>query len=81
MVSLSDFARKMGVCANTVRRWMKEGVITEGVHYLRVGHVIRFPWGYENIQQLMKSLAPDLPPPRPKLQSRMGNRGRLKLRA
>ena len=81
MVTLTEFANRMGVCPNTIRRWMKEGVIKEGIHYFHIGHIIRLPWSLESVQLLMKSLAPEPPPPRPRLLSRKGNRGHLKLSA
>jgi hypothetical protein len=53
----------------------------EGVHYLHIGNVYRFPWSREHIDKLMSSLTPEPPPSRPKLQSRRGNRGHLVFKA
>lgn len=54
MVSLAEFARRMGVCPNTVRSWIAAGKLLEGVHFLRAGRVIRFPWGQEYMDRLMR---------------------------
>lgn len=81
MIGLGLFAQKMGVCSNTVRYWIVEGKLVKGVHYFHIGRIYRFPWGPDYITSLLKSLSPALPPSRPRLQSRKGNRNRLKLRA
>lgn len=80
MVDLAGFACRMGVCPNTVRSWIATGKLLEGVHYLRSGRVIRFPWGPELVDKLMCDWHPSPQPPRPRLKSRRGNRG-LKFKA
>lgn len=81
MLNLADFASRMGVCPNSVRNWLHEGKLVEGVHYFHHGRVYRFPWGPEFVKELMRSLVPMPAPPRPKLKSRRGNRGRVVYRA
>jgi len=81
MIDLGQFARKMGVCSNTVRNWISDGKLVEGEHYFHLGRIYRFPWGADYVARLMKSLAPAPQPTRPRLQSRKGNRSRLKLQA
>ena len=73
MVSLAEFARRMGVCPNTVRAWIAAGRLLEGAHFLRAGRLIRFPWGRELVERLMRDWHPSPPPPRPRLKSRRGN--------
>lgn len=80
MVSLAEFARRMGVCPNTVRAWIAAGRLQEGAHFLRAGRVIRFPWGRELVERLLREWHPSPPPPRPHLKSRRGSRG-LKFKA
>ena len=80
MLGLVEFASRMSVCPNTIRNWILNGKLTEGVHYLHVGNVYRFPWSTEFVEKLMRSLAPESAPHRPRMQSRRGNRGRLHYR-
>lgn len=81
MIGLEDFARRMSVCPNSVRNWIKDGKLSEGIHYFHHSRIYRFPWGPDFVKQLMLSLAPAPSPSRPQLQSRSGNRGRLHYRA
>lgn len=81
MLGLEEFARRMSICPNTVRNWIKRGKLVEGIHFMHVDTIYRFPWSMEHIDKLMRSLTPEPPPSRPKLQSRRGNRGHLKFRA
>jgi len=81
MIGLGEFARRMSVCPNTVRNWIANGKLEDGVHYLHEGHIYRFPWSPFFIAQLMRSFSPAPSPPLPKMQSRTANRARLHYRA
>ena len=80
MIGIVEFARQMGVCPNTVRNWIADGRLVQGVHYFRAGRVIRFPWSLGSVERLMHDLSPPPPPPRPRLKSRRTNRGRIRFK-
>lgn len=81
MIGLGEFALAMGVCSNTVRNWIATGKLKEGVHYIHLGRKYQFPWGESYLDQFMRSLAAEVPPPRPRLATRRPNRGHLKYKA
>lgn len=81
MLGIGEFAIRMGVCSNTVRNWINDGKLVEGVHYLHIRRVYRFPWSREFVEKLMHTLAPSQPPARPVLRSHRINSPRLKFRA
>lgn len=81
MLGIGEFAIRMGVCSNTVRNWIADGKLIEGIHYLHHGRIYRFPWSREFVDRLMQSLVTNPPPTRPGLRSHRTNRTRLKLRA
>lgn len=39
-----EFAKRVRVSRTTVFSWMKSGFLQEGVHYFRVGKILRFCW-------------------------------------
>ena len=81
MVDLAEFAKRMSVCPNSVRNWIKSGKLKAGEHYFHIGHIYRFPWGETFLKQLMHTVAPEPSPPRPGLKSRTRNRKLLHYKA
>ncbi|MDW7712362.1 MAG: hypothetical protein SCH98_17990 [Deferrisomatales bacterium] len=43
-LKLSEFADRAQIGDSTVFQWMKEGRLREGVHYVRLGRALRFPF-------------------------------------
>jgi len=43
-LKLPEFADRAQVGESTVFQWMKEGRLREGVHYVRLGRALRFPF-------------------------------------
>ena len=41
MLTVEQFAKLMQVSRTTVFGWLKNGVLQEGVHYLRLGRILR----------------------------------------
>jgi len=79
VLTVEQFAELMQVSRTTVFGWIKTGVLQEGVHYLRLGRILRFCWReglFFNRQQ--KSVPQEegpLPPleaPRSELDSQRG---------
>ncbi len=44
MLTVEQFADRMQVSRTTVFGWLKSGVLKEGVHYIRLGRILRFCW-------------------------------------
>lgn len=44
LLTVEQFAVKMQVSRTTVFEWLKNGDLREGVHYFRIGRVLRFRW-------------------------------------
>ena len=44
VLTVEQFAERMQVSRTTVFGWIKTGAIQEGVHYIRLGRILRFRW-------------------------------------
>lgn len=44
ILTVEQFAEKLQVSRTTVFNWIKSGDIEEGVHYIRLGRILRFCW-------------------------------------
>lgn len=44
LLTVEQFAQRMQVSRTTIFYWLKNGELTEGVHYFRLGRIIRFRW-------------------------------------
>ncbi|ACH40070.1 helix-turn-helix DNA-binding protein, putative [Citrifermentans bemidjiense Bem] len=44
LLTVEEFAKRMKVSRTTVFGWLKSGVLSEGVHYFRIGRILRFCW-------------------------------------
>uniref|UniRef100_A0A831U3R3 DNA-binding protein n=1 Tax=Geobacter metallireducens TaxID=28232 RepID=A0A831U3R3_GEOME len=80
MIGLDEFARRMNVCTNTVRYWIRSGKLVEGRHFVRQGRKYLFPWSPQLLALIFYDWRPVTPPKRPLLVSRRPNRQPLKLR-
>lgn len=52
IIDLSTFAERMRVAETTVRKWIRNGRLKPGRHFIRIDRVIRFAWGPELINRL-----------------------------
>lgn len=52
MLSIDQFAAKMGVSRTTVYEWFKSGYLSPGRHYIKIGKTTLFAWGAELLQKL-----------------------------
>jgi excisionase family DNA binding protein len=57
MLSIEDFANRMGVGRTTIYDWLKSGSLRPGRHCIKIGGTIRFPWGTELLQKLLEDSA------------------------
>jgi excisionase family DNA binding protein len=70
LLTVEQFAEYLQVSRTTVFYWLKNGDLREGVHYFRIGRVLRFRWQeglFFNNQQpkrKAKTKAADSPPPK-----------------
>ena len=44
LLTVDQFAKLLKVSRTTVFSWLKTGVLLEGVHYIRLGKILRFRW-------------------------------------
>lgn len=79
VLTVEQFAERMQVSRTTVFGWLKNGVLQEGVHYFRLGRILRLCWQeglFLNRQQ--RPVSEDdgqwspLPVPRSELDSQRG---------
>jgi len=71
ILTVEQFAEKMQVSRTTVFGWLKSGVLQEGVHYFRVGRILRLCWQkglFFNSQQ--RPVSEDRGPLSPLMQNR-----------
>jgi hypothetical protein len=71
ILTVEQFALRMQVSRTTVFGWLKNKVLEEGVHYFRVGRILRLCWReglFLNSQQ--KQLSEDKGPSTPLLLNR-----------
>jgi excisionase family DNA binding protein len=47
LLTVDQFAQLLKVSRTTVFSWLKTGEIQEGVHFIRLGRVLRFRWQIE----------------------------------
>jgi predicted DNA-binding transcriptional regulator AlpA len=52
IISLEEFAKRMGVARTTVFEWVKRGKLLPGRHFIKIGRVIRFEWGPDLLKKL-----------------------------
>jgi len=52
IISLEEFAKRMGVARTTVFEWIKRGKLLPGRHFMKIGRVIRFEWGPDLLKKL-----------------------------
>lgn len=64
MLTVLEFAKRLGVSRATVFNWMRGGVLVQGLHYFRRDRVLRFPWSEQALVRLMQGTT-DTPAPAP----------------
>lgn len=47
LLTVDQFAKLLKVSRTTVFSWLNSGELLEGVHYIRLGRVLRFRWVME----------------------------------
>ncbi|GFO61670.1 hypothetical protein GMST_39950 [Geomonas silvestris] len=79
VLTIEQFAARMQVSRATVFGWLKKGVLREGVHYFRLGRILRLCWReglFLNSQQRPTTedngLAAPVPVPRSEQDSQRG---------
>ena len=68
LLTVEQFAKLMQVSRTTVFGWLKAGALAEGVHFIRLGRVLRFRWGIDlffnsRLQPIPESRSPLSPSP------------------
>lgn len=71
LLTVQQFAQRLGVSRATVFNWMKRGILVQGLHYFRLDRVVRFPWSESALALLLQTTAAKpTPPPRPRPSNR-----------
>ena len=55
VMTVEEFARKLHVSRATVFAWIKRGTLAEGIHYFKIGRVLRFIWSEELLEMLLST--------------------------
>jgi hypothetical protein len=64
LIKLEEFAKRINVGRTTVFEWIKQGKLLPGRHFIKLGRVIRFPWGPELLEKLHED-SDSIPGPAP----------------
>ncbi len=51
LLTVEQFAERFQVSRTTVFGWLKNGHLLEGIHYFRIGRILRFRWPFFPIVQ------------------------------
>lgn len=46
LLTVEQFAQRFQVSRTTVFGWLKNGNLQEGIHYFRLGRILRFRWPF-----------------------------------
>lgn len=47
LLTVEQFAELLNVSRTTVFAWLNSGILQEGVHYIRLGRILRFRWSLD----------------------------------
>lgn len=71
LLTVDQFAKLLKVSRTTVFSWLNSGELLEGVHYIRLGKILRFRWVIDLLfnkkQQTTRKVKPKKRPPSPGL--------------
>lgn len=51
LLIVEQFAERFQVSRTTVFSWLKNGDLREGIHYVRLGRILRFRWPFSHSVQ------------------------------
>ncbi len=54
LLTPEEFADKIKIGRSTLFEWLSKGILQPGVHYWKIGRVLRFVWSDELIQSLLQ---------------------------
>jgi hypothetical protein len=69
-LTIEELAGRLQVSRATLFNWIKKGILAQGRHYFKRGHVLRFIWSGELIQELLTGSPENVekvPPVKPSL--------------
>jgi hypothetical protein len=52
-LTVEELAQNLQVSRATLFNWMQKGILVQGRHYFKQGHILRFIWSDELIQELL----------------------------
>lgn len=79
LLTVEEFADKLGIGRSTVYAWMAEGKLVVGRHVVRIGKVVRIVWCNALLDDLLELSArrEETPAPPPLVRTGRGGRNRL----
>lgn len=57
-----EFAQRIRIGRSTLFEWMRKGVLVAGLHYVKIGRIVRFNWN-EDVLSTLKITQIQLPIP------------------
>lgn len=65
VLTVEQFADKLQVSRATVFAWIQKSILKQGLHFFKIGRVLRFVWNAEAIRELLQASPPvaGTPPP------------------
>jgi len=78
LITIEEFAKRIGVCRATACDWKHRGVLRPGRHFIQHGRTIRFEWGPDLLKKLHEDClqAEEQPTVEKKRQVRPKNKGK-----
>ena len=52
LLSIEEYTRRFGVSRTTIFKWIKQGKLKPGRHFIKIGRVLRLFWSIDVIRDL-----------------------------
>jgi excisionase family DNA binding protein len=52
LLTTNEFADRLNVSRTTVFKWIKDGTLMPGRHFIRIGRIVRFLWEPDLIREI-----------------------------
>jgi len=55
LLTVDQYAQRLQISRATVFNWIHSNILTPGVHYLKIGRVLRFIWSTEALKAICQT--------------------------
>lgn len=62
LLTVDQYAKRLQISRATVFNWIHSNILTPGVHYLKIGRVLRFIWSTEALRVIRQTEPAAVPP-------------------